>query len=55
MKIVPHRRESTDTDFTSQVVLSAFAEAMSRLGLSRLCDSIIPKRGNNRGYHAASI
>ena len=51
MKIVPHRRESTDAQFTSRAGLSALAEVMSRLGLSRLCDSMFPARGSNRGFH----
>ena len=53
MKIVAHRRESTDAQFTSRAGLSALAEVMSRLGLSELCDRIFPARGSNRGFHAS--
>ena len=49
MKIVLHRRESTDAHFTSRAELSALAEVMSRLGLSRRCDSIFLARS----YHAS--
>ena len=51
MKTVPHRRESTDAQFTSRAGLSVPAEVMSRLGPDLLCDRMFPALGNNHGFH----